>query len=327
MNTDICFQISAPASLSLFGEHAKNKLRASIDLRTTLIFQVVPASLSNDIEINFPQINLLYKISLDKFLIFYNHCVKNTELLHERVLKFTFQYESTHHKIFLQIFYYLLVRITYEEQIEIKTFSILLTTQLISNGEFISLASLKVCLAACLLNWSRLQKGAYSTFDKPDLKRIWVYAKFCEKIAPESDLIDLMVCTYGSLMKYEREQNMYKRLCLPSILFTKTILIVDSNQTQDVKVQKQRIAKFMNTFPELANSVLNNIDIVTNIANDIFQEIFDICKDNELSIKIKNDYLLQQDKALEVSHNMNFIKKCCSVVCLCVAAFSVSYFS
>jgi len=36
MNTDIHFKISAPATLSIFGEHTKNRLRTSIDLRTTL---------------------------------------------------------------------------------------------------------------------------------------------------------------------------------------------------------------------------------------------------------------------------------------------------
>jgi len=157
MNTDIHFRISAPASLSIFGEHAKTRLRASINLRTTLIFREVPASLSKDITIRFPQINLFHKISLKKFLNFYNCCEKNMELLHEIVSEFTFQYyESINQKIFLQIFYYLIVFIKNKNQIEIKSFSIFLTTQLISNGEFMSLVSLKVCLVACLLHWSRL---------------------------------------------------------------------------------------------------------------------------------------------------------------------------
>jgi len=58
------FQISAPASLSLFGEHVKNILRTSIELHTTLNFQVFPIWPSNNIEINFPQIDLFLTLSL-----------------------------------------------------------------------------------------------------------------------------------------------------------------------------------------------------------------------------------------------------------------------
>jgi len=177
-----------------------------------------------------------------------------------------------------------------------------------------SLASLKVCLAACLLHWSRLQKGAHSTFDETDLKKICDYTECCKKIALESDFIDIIVCTYGTVMK-EKEQYKCEGFRLPRM----TILLVNSNQTQDVEAQKQRIAELMNMFPELANSVLNNIDTVTNMANNVFQKIFDIYKDDKLSIEMKSDCLLQQHKALEVSHNINIYKKmlfCCMHCCV-----------
>jgi len=327
MNTDIHFQISAPASLNIFGEHAKCGLRASIDLRTTLTFLEEPASLSNHIEIRFSQIKLLHKISLKDFSIFYEYFVKNMKSLHETVSQFQFQYESINQKIFLEIFYYLIVFIKYLEGIKIKPFIIYLRTEFTSNGEFVSLTSLKVCLVACLLHLSRLQKGAnINTFDEIDLNNIYIYTLFCilfEKPIPESSSIipDIMVCTYGSIVKYEGEQNNCERFRLPS----RKILLVYLNQTQDVEAQKERTPELMNMFPELANSILNSIDIVTNTVYNIFKKISDIYKDNELSIKIKNDCFQQQYKAIEVSHNMNFIKKCC-VVCLCIAAFSVSYF-
>jgi len=312
MNTDIHFQISAPASLSIFGEHAKNRLRASIDLRTTLIFREVPASLPKDITVHFPQINLLHKISLKKISNFYNYCEKNMEILHKIVPEFIFQYyESINQKIFLQIFYYVIAFIKNKKHFEIKPFSIFLTTQLISNGEFMSLTSLKVCLVACLLHWSRLQKSAHiSTFGEIDLDNILILTMFCEKLVPKSSLIDIMVCTYGSLMKYEGEQDNYKPCYLPS----RTILLIDLNQRQDVKAQKQQVAELMNMFPELANSILNTIDIVTNTAYNVLKKISDIYKDSKRCSEMKNNCLLQQHKALEVSRNINSIKKCCSVV-------------
>jgi len=82
----------------------------------------------------------------------------------------------------------------------------------------------------------------------------------------------------------------------------------------------------MNMFPEFANFILNDIDIVTNTAYNVLKKISDILKDRELSIEMKNDCFEQHYKTIEVSHNMNFIKKCCCVVYLCIAAFSVSYF-
>jgi len=128
---NIQFQISAPASLSIFGEYTKSKLKASINLRTTLTFQETSAWLSNNIEIEFFQINLLHKISLQDFSNFYI-CFENTELLRDIILQLPFHYESNSQKIFLQMFYYLFVLIKYKEQIEIKPFKIIIATEIIS---------------------------------------------------------------------------------------------------------------------------------------------------------------------------------------------------
>jgi len=120
----IQFQISAPASLSLFGEQTDNIIKASIDLRTTLNFQEL--NCSNNIEINFPQINLFHKIPLQKFLNLYDMCVEDMRGLYFHVTMLTWSCFRDN-KRFLQIFYHLLVRIMYKQQIaraEIKTFRI-----------------------------------------------------------------------------------------------------------------------------------------------------------------------------------------------------------
>jgi len=322
MNTNIPFQISAPITLNIFGEHAKNRLKASIDLRNTLIFEEAPASLPNDITIHFSQINLVHTISLQELLNFYNKYVNNLKLLLETVLQISSQYESINQKIFIRIFYFLIVFITYTEQIEIKSFVMILNTPSISNGEFIySLPSLKVCLVACLFHWSRRQKGiTHSTFDDTDLRKIFIYAMSCGIVAPESDFIDIMVCTYGSVITCKRGHDQAESIRLPSM----TILLVDSNQTQNVeqhKIQKQRIEELKYMFPELANSILNNIDVITEEAENVFKRIFNIYNDSELSIEMKNYYLQQQYTVIEVSHNMNSIKKCCSVAHNCVFIF------
>jgi len=318
------FQISAPASISLFGEHVKYTLRTSIDLRTTLNFQVFPIGLSNNIEISFPEIDLFLTLPLEDFQEFYYTCVHDRNLLNSQISLLTCLIDTDNKKKFLQIFCCLFVHIMYEEQTEIKPFSIIFVTQLIFNEKFISLASLKVCVAACLLHWSRLQKGIQCNFDDTDLDKICTYA-MCYKDTEKTsklDIIDIIACTYGTIIRYEKESNKFTSLYLSKM----TILLVDSKQSQDVEARNQRVIKLMKEFPKLASFIFNNIGDVTNMAADTFQEIFKIYKDNKLSIEMKNDCLLQQQKALEVSHNMNSTKKCCSVVCLCVAAFSVSYF-
>jgi len=170
------FQISAPASLSLFGEHTKTILRSSIDLRTILNFQVYPIwHLDKIIEIKVPDIGLVHRKSLQEFQEFYNDYVKNKKLNTQMSL-FTCLFNSDNQRKILQIFYSLLVYITHEERIKIKSFSIRLITRITPNKKFISLASLKVCIAACFLYWSRLQKGILYTFDAIDLEKICNYA-------------------------------------------------------------------------------------------------------------------------------------------------------
>jgi len=177
----------------------------------------------------------------------------------------------------------------YKEQIEIKSFNISLTTELILNEKFISLASLKVCIAACLLHWSRL-KGIQYIFNVTDLDKICIYATRCkdtEKIS-KLDIIDIIACTYGTMVRYEMEQNR----CTSLYLLRITILLVDSKQTQDVEARNQRVTELINEFPDLANFIFNNLDNITNMAADTFQKMYDIHKDNEFNIEMKNDYLV-----------------------------------
>jgi len=316
------FQISAPASLSLFGEHVNNSLRTSIDLRTTLKFQVYPLwPHSNYIEINFPEINLFLQLPLQNFVEYYNHCVKNINLLNSQMLfTYLFSPDKTQRE-FLQIFYYLLVYIINEEKMEIKAFSIFLTTQF--NKKFISLASLKVCIAAWLLYWSHLQKGNLYTFDVTDLNKICTYATRCKNTEKCSILetSDIIACTYGTVVRYEIERDKWTLFYLPRM----TILLVDSKQTQNVEARNQRMTELIDQFPKLAIFIFNNISNIANMAADIFQKTFDTYMNNELNFETKTRNLFQKQKALEVSHNMNSTKKC-FVVRLCVAAFSVSFF-
>jgi len=120
----------------------------------------------------------IYKIPLQRFLNFYNN-YENRELLHEQMWQFTSLYSSGNRRVILQIFY-LLIFISYKEQIQLKSFKIVIFTESIMDKKFICPASFKVCLVACLLHWSRLQKGISNTFDGTDLKEIHTYILRCE---------------------------------------------------------------------------------------------------------------------------------------------------
>ncbi|XP_018315861.1 uncharacterized protein [Mycetomoellerius zeteki] len=246
------FQISAPDTLSLFGEHAKKGLIASINLRTTLTFNELPISLDNII-INIPQIYLFYNVSLQEFLKLYDSCIENMELLQEKVLQYTSNlYIPTNHRVIMQIFYYLLVYITYKEQIKIKSFNISSFTKFMDK-EFACPAFI-VCFAACLLHWSHVQK--------------------------EYQFEEIHVIPIVSVSNV-------------------TILLVDSKQTQNLKTQEQQRTELMNMFPDIANSILNNIDTVTNMACNTLQKFDKICENDELSTETRNNFLIQQHKELD----------------------------
>ncbi|XP_011631951.1 mevalonate kinase-like [Pogonomyrmex barbatus] len=188
------FQISAPGKITLFGEHAflhgkDHLLAASINLRTTLKFtELSDLSDSQDvIKIEFSHIGLSVNIPLQQFL---NHfCGDEQEfagssnLLHSLTKKFVLldskKLSLTQQKN-LNIFLYLLASVTYYEQIKIKSFHVHLSTLLPTDNEGLGTTmSSAVCLAACFLHWSCLQKNAAqdAKFDKNCLEKISKYAQ------------------------------------------------------------------------------------------------------------------------------------------------------
>ncbi|XP_036138927.1 uncharacterized protein LOC105828662 [Monomorium pharaonis] len=154
------FKISAPNRLSLFGEYAvkygKRGLMASMDIRTTLTFKELSNSHSSSmLQIELPSFFSFFQISLHEFQKLYDNCTENIELLREKVLQYTNDYVFPAHKTIVQILYYLLVYITYEEQIEMKPFTMHLSTKLtMAKNLIICPASFTVCIVyrnLCLL--------------------------------------------------------------------------------------------------------------------------------------------------------------------------------
>lgn len=304
----IQFKISAPSKLSLFGEHAvkqkKRALTACVDLRTTLTFRELPVLSSGIFMMNFPQINLYYNMPTDMFLKFYSDCTKSTDSLRERVQRFTdCSYESETHRIMVQSLCYLLVLMMSNECINVASFAIHLSTDFVVDEKFL-FTSYVVCLAACLLHWSRLQKGGHpGTFDDADLKTIQSYVARCRELAHELEVIDVITCMSGSITEYDPENGpspsrpLLSTAQMPLI----TVLLVDSKQPQNPEVQLQQMTELMNILPETGTSIFNSIDLITRRAYNVFHQIREIHLDLKDSAEWRHDCILNQYNIIKVS--------------------------
>lgn len=284
------FRISAPGKVILHGEHAvvygKTALAASLDLRTTIAFAELPKSDSKDIiRIEFPNLDLHLDLPLQLFLNYfygdnfdYRIGENNDSLLHKQVEKFITLLDSscgirmqTHQqKLSVHAFFYLLLCISHEERIDIKSFHVNLTTQLTINAGLGSSASFAVCLAACFLHWSRLQRAVAGPFDKDDLEKISKYALNCEQIMHGSPSgIDNSVCTYGSIIEFRRGEPVNVLPEMPSL----KILLVDSKISRNTKDQVKRVADLRQLYPAIINPVLDSIDALSRTALKVIGRI------------------------------------------------------
>ncbi|XP_011881645.1 PREDICTED: mevalonate kinase-like [Vollenhovia emeryi] len=306
----IKFNTSAPNKLSLFGEHAvkygKQGLTAGINLRTTLTFSELPHS-EGIIQMYFLQINTVLNMPLRQFLDFYRNCTfnENNNELHDQVSQFIkshCSFRTEHQRAIVQSFVYLLTFIAHEENIDIKSFCVHLSTQLLIDEDSVCLASFTVCLAACLLRWSRLQKGAIDDFDSSDLNKIFLYAVRNERYFHEFGAIDVAACTYGSIIHQIGEKLRYIPLFE---LINVKILLVDSKQTQNLEAQMQRVAELMKKCPEDVHSIFKSIDIATNMAANALQALGPIYASDTFCMETKRLLLMIEHNILQVNIILN----------------------
>lgn len=312
----IYFTLSAPSKLSLCGEYAvkygKKGLTAGIDLRTTLTFTELSHLKLSIIHINFLQINILLSIPLMRFLAFYRSCTFNEDNneLREQVLQFITSnrcsFRTEHQRAITQSFIYLLAYISHKEEIDITSFSVHLSTQLMIDGNFVCLASFTVCVAAALLRWSRLQKGAFDNFDTNDLRKIHSYAARCEQITHECGTANVAACTYGSIMLYQTGKILHY---IPFFdIMNVKILLVDSKQELNLEARTQRVVELMNKDPETAHYIFACIDGAINVATHALQNLAPTYTNAELDLESKRLILMMQHNILLVSNLLKFHK-------------------
>ncbi|KAL6259748.1 hypothetical protein P5V15_009662 [Pogonomyrmex californicus] len=330
------FNLSAPGMVFLYGDamimSAKTCIATSLDMRTRLSFASLPPRVVpiEYIELDFSSINLHVKIPLTQFLLhFFYHNIKrdvNSIQIYNGVKSFldssmdtyigTYERSNIDHQSSLQAFFFLLVSVAYKESIEItSSFVVKVSTELTIGEGLGSSASFAVCLTACFLRWSLLQKGIVRyEFDEDDKLLIASYAIDCDCIIYQStSVMAVNVSVKGSILIFNEG--------LPIKLFSKDmfrikIILVYSNVSMKT-VNLSDIERSVMTNP-IAISILSIMEALAKASVQTFIEIneniFYLCRGGimkpvnlNLPLKLykKLSELIQMNQGLLQALNMS----------------------
>ncbi|OAD53412.1 Mevalonate kinase [Eufriesea mexicana] len=276
----IQFKVSAPGKVILFGEHAvvhgKTAIAASIDLRTVLNFTELPEE-EEIIKICFPKVNLFMSISLQQIQNFFftnknTEHIENYDIFYSKVKEFVciINYTNLQQKLSLEAFFYLFIFITQVEKIKVKPFEIQLNTELTLNSGLGSSGSFAVCLAACFLHWSCLQKNIYKIFDYSTLDVISKYALSCERIMHGNPSgIDNFVSTYGSIIEFKKGD--YAKPI--NNVHTMKILLVDTRVNRSTKALVEKLLELKSKYPVIIDLIMDSIDNISKEAIEIIKKL------------------------------------------------------
>lgn len=285
------FKVSAPGKVILYGEHAvvygKTAVAASLGLRTTVDFMELPKE-PDSIKICFPKLYLTREIPLEliRNIYFINAdlgSLENYDMFLGRIkdLVAALGYSNLQQKLSLEVFFYLLLYVMRKEGCSLKPFQITTNTELSIGAGLGSSASYAVCLAACFLYWSRVQKNGRKTFDMQDLDAISKYALNCEKIMHgKPSGIDNSVCTYGSMIEFKKGENIKSISHMP----TMRILLVDTRVSRSTKVLLDKFSELKSKYPAIVDLILQSIDNISKEALEVIKKIRSLPSNDTSSI-------------------------------------------
>lgn len=268
----IKFKVSAPGKIILYGDnlamYERNVVAASLDLRTTLKFYELPNK-ESIIHLDLPDINLSLIVSLEFVLNFFfdNHVdvTDNIKLL-KHVQYFITEngmWTTYEQRFSLQTFFFLFINMIHYEKLQTKSFYIYLTTQLPIGSGLGSSSSFAVCIAACFLQWGRLQKGDVGGFSDIHIEIISEYVKSCEEVVQNYVIqADNDVCSYGQVVRYyyDYKQKGVQILDVPKL----NIILIDSRISKNKHEQMEQMAT-LNCNVNITN-MLNKINDISNQA-------------------------------------------------------------
>ncbi|XP_029176148.1 mevalonate kinase-like [Nylanderia fulva] len=264
------FTISAPGRIVLAGDHTmmygKHFVLASLSHRTKVKFWKLSDQARN-IRIEFPQVNLKKYISLEEVRRFLD---KSEELKDRplRILKYVHSFitfnnmwSTNRQRYSLKVFFFLLYIMVNDENLDIQSFRVNVTTKIPLDAGLGSSSSFMVGLAACFLHWKRLQNNNSSMeFNENYLYKIEDCARFCEQWTQEYECrLDTEVCVFGKLIKSRiDEAKMYsteKQSATPI-----HILLVDTGKRQKKKDQERQMVLLKLKKNQLFDSILDKLN-------------------------------------------------------------------
>ncbi|XP_066600603.1 mevalonate kinase [Prorops nasuta] len=288
------FQVSAPGKVILYGEHAvvygKTAIAASLNLRTNLEFRELPLQ-QQVVTIALHNLNLYEKIplaNLKDFLSMHSNLnAGDHDAMYNSVKQFVHSLGHTnlHQKLSLESIVYSLAHTCQMEQLELKPFEMHITSDLSIGAGLGSSAAFAVCLSACFLHWSRLQKcKAVNVCDHTDLQKISNYAFNCERIIHGTPSgIDNSVCTFGAIVEFSKSEGLQPIFSAYSM----KILLVDTRVQRNTKQLVEKLYALKQKYPNVINQILDAIDSIAKYAVVILKKIRDMPED---SPEFKQDY-------------------------------------
>ncbi|XP_063992196.1 mevalonate kinase [Diachasmimorpha longicaudata] len=272
------FRVSAPGKIILYGEHAvvygKTAVAASLDLRTTLEFKETQDQI---IRLSMPKVRLQINIPVaDIQNNFFNDCCPKFTDDHENfylyVQKFVEKigYTNLQQKLALEAFIYLLIAVAQVEGIIVRPFRVSLDSALAISSGLGSSASFAVCMAACFVHLSNLQKNKASIFSEHELEKISRFAFNCEKIMHGTPSgIDNSVCTYGSIIEFRRGVTLEPILGAMQM----RVLLVDTRVQRSTKAQVDKVGDLKRKYPRIFDPVIDAIDNVSKEALEVIRTV------------------------------------------------------
>ncbi|OXU24402.1 hypothetical protein TSAR_012891 [Trichomalopsis sarcophagae] len=273
----------APGKVILFGEHSvvygKTAVAASLGLRSSLHFTELPHE-ECIIHVKMPKLGIskiysLHQVKEDFLrLDFYtiNHDVISQKL-RKYVAKLGF--ENPDQRLSMQCFFYAIVQAIIYDDLRLSSFILELDSELSIGAGAGSSASFSVCLVACFLYWSQLQKHTNlpNEFDSASLDKISDYALNCEKIMHgKPSGIDNSVCTFGSVIEF-RKPEPPKFITLGSKSLR--VLLVDTKVARSTKLLVEKFGALSSSFPTIFKDMLQVYDELAMQALDIIKKIHD----------------------------------------------------
>uniref|UniRef100_A0A1Y1MYH1 Mevalonate kinase n=1 Tax=Photinus pyralis TaxID=7054 RepID=A0A1Y1MYH1_PHOPY len=288
-NPGLCFNVSAPGKVILYGEHSvvhdKLAVAASLGLRTYLHFDECPSS--DNIHFEIPAVNLEYSVNFTVLQQWMNYLLEDNgstitlgpDLLdHAEVVTSVQSFLKSNSKVefneqqlaSLTGIFYLLFGILHSVN-ELKPFTVKLGSDLTLGAGTGSSASFAVTVAAAFVYYKhfKLLSAKLTTFSDDEKSLISKWAYCIEKInhgLPSG--IDNAICTYGSMVMFRKSEGMQ---LMSTCEFQ--LLLINTEVSRSTKQILNNVIALMQNHKAVIDSVMATMDLIAKSAVSCIIEI------------------------------------------------------